>query len=391
VLEDNQPTRQVDFSLTVKEGTPKLVRPGLLARLAGAPLSYAFAALDIGVFFWVAGHGSTTDPEILIRFGALDPSRVWQGEWWRLLSTAFLHAGVLHLAANVFFGTPWCVALERALGSARFLALYLASALGASALSLLVGHHLSAGASGAIFGVVGAALALHWRAVGSWRAFLRSRAARFTLGNLVVLVVAGLFLPLDQWAHAGGLLTGAAMTWAFSHPGPQRPLPWLALGAALAALVALAIHPPQRFQALTAVQEALAAGDTALARRLVGVARARNDLDPGALDYYEAHVLLKEGDLEGALAKLRPVAEGPPAVARDAARRTLARVTVLLGERLYQGLDGTPDPERGRGLLAEACRDGDVEGCAALREACRGGDAAACGSVKAEPAERSAP
>jgi len=375
----------------VEDTTPRVAGAGWLGRVRTAPLSYALALADVAVFLWVARHGPTTDPEVLVRFGALAPARVWTGEWWRLLSAAFLHVGALHLAANVIFGTPWCAALERALGSARFLGLYLASAVGASALSLLAAHQISAGASGAIFGVVGAALALHRRAIGSWRGFLRSGAARFTLGNLAVLAVVGLFLPLDQWAHAGGLVTGAAMTWLFSRAAPRRSLPWVALAGGLAALVALAVHPPERFRALGALQAALAAEDTAGARRLVASARARGDLDPGAIDYYEALLLAKEGELEGALAKLRPVAEGPPGPARDPARRALARLTALLGARVYDGLEGEPDPERGRRLLAEACRAGEPEGCAGLEEACRAGDDAACRDAGPAGSTRRAP
>ena len=146
-----------------------------VAAVRSSPATFALAAADVVLFAWVAAHGSTTDTATLVRFGALEPSRVWGGEWWRLLTAAFLHVGLLHLAWNLFFGIPLCRLVEGAIGPRRFLALYLASALGASAASLL-GHQaaVSAGASGALFGVAGAMFALYRRVVGSWSAFFRA-------------------------------------------------------------------------------------------------------------------------------------------------------------------------------------------------------------------------
>jgi rhomboid protease GluP len=344
--------------------------PGLAQRLRASPASYALAAANVLVFLWVEAHGSSTDPETLVRFGALAPEEVWSGEWWRLLTAAFLHIGFAHLAVNVAFGLGWCVLVEGALGTPRFLALYLLSAIGGSALSLF-GQHISAGASGALFGVIGATLALHHRALGSWRAFLASRGARFTLGNIAVFSVIGIWARFDQLAHLGGFLTGAAMASLWSRPAPRRAWPWAAFGAGLLLVLAAALRPDPAFAAnraaLRDIHAAVRAEDPARARALVDAARARGLHAPG-LDYYEGLALAQQGDLEGALAKLRPLAEHTQRGARDEARRATASVARLLGIRLLSGEGRPPDPERGRALLDEACRDGDAEACRALKE-----------------------
>lgn len=347
------------------EGTPQRPGPTVPERVRAAPVSYALAAANVLVFLWVEAHGSSRDPGTLVRFGALYGPAVWAGEWWRLLSAAFLHVGFVHLAVNVGFGLGWCVLVERALGRARFLALYLLAAVGGSALSLL-GHNLSAGASGAIFGVVGATLVLHRRAVGSWGAFVRSRAAQVTLANIAVFSIVGIWARFDELAHAGGFATGALAAWLWSRPAPRRAWPWAVFAAGLVALLALALRPDREWAASRAangiaigsIQAALGEGKVALARTLVDAARARGLAAPG-LDYYEARVLAAEGDLEGALARLRSLAKDAQPAIREPARRAAARFARELGLRLVTG----EDPVRGLLLLDEACSGGDADAC----------------------------
>src|SRR5512146_890424 len=134
-----------------------------VAAIAATPVSFALAAACVAFLGWVETHGASTDPEILVRFGALERGRVWDGQPWRLLAAAFLHIGWVHLAWNIAFGVLACRLVERALGSVRLLVVYLASALGASAASLLGQDEIAAGASGPLFGVIGTILALHRR------------------------------------------------------------------------------------------------------------------------------------------------------------------------------------------------------------------------------------
>ena len=349
------------------------VRDRLLGPVARTPLSFAIAAVCLAALVWVELHGASTDPATLVRFGALERGRVRSGEVWRLLSGPFLHAGWLHLALNLLVGVPWCRLVERALGPPRFLLVYLASALGASSLSLLGQDAVSVGASGALFGVVGATLALHRRALGSWAAFGRSDAARKTLLGIAVWSVLGaLLLPLDQLAHGGGLATGAAAAWLLSRPRPARARPWITLVAALAALAAGAAWPragASRFEATEleqALRDALRAKDVPAARRLVARAAARGH-DSERLRSYRAFLHVQEDELEEAMRLLRPLrSAGEPAVRAEAAE--LARgVAKQLAYRYGTG-DGAPrDRWLARAYLEEACALGDEESCRSAR------------------------
>jgi membrane associated rhomboid family serine protease len=95
-------------------GAPR-PRDDLAARLRAAPGTVALAAAQLAVIAWMAAHGSTTDPALLARMGALDHARVWDGEPWRLLTAAFLHVGPVHLLWNLAFGVPLCALVERAM------------------------------------------------------------------------------------------------------------------------------------------------------------------------------------------------------------------------------------------------------------------------------------
>jgi len=331
-----------------------------------APVSVGLAAASVAVFAWAAGHGSTTEPADLIRFGALDQARVWQGEWWRLLSAAFLHAGLLHLGWNLLFGLPLCVTVERALGWWRFLALYLASAVGASAASLLGSHAVSVGSSGAVFGVAGALLVLLRRTFGSTGALLRDRTVRNGLLLSAAFAVATAWLPVDHLAHLGGLVTGGAMAWLGTRPRPRPAWPWAVLALALAGGVATALRPSpawrERRAAIAEIHAAVKAGDPDRALALVTAARARG-LQAAGLDYYEGLALAEQGDLEGALARLRPLAAAPDGPARAEARRAVAAVARRLAARLLTGDVEPGDAARGLALLDEACGAGDAEAC----------------------------
>jgi membrane associated rhomboid family serine protease len=141
------------------------------------------------------------DPGFTARF-ALIPAAVKDGEYARLITAAFLHASVLHLATNMIslliIGTP----LERVLRPARYLTLYLLSALGGSLLSVALSPEFSigVGASGAIFGLFGALVVLR-KQIGA------------DTGGLAVLIglnlVISFAVPNISWqAHIGGLVTG---------------------------------------------------------------------------------------------------------------------------------------------------------------------------------------
>ena len=177
------------------------------------PVTSAIVAANVLVAVAMAAvTGDTTDLGALVRFGANVKSATLAGEWWRLVSSSFLHVGLLHLAVNMY--GLWVLGrlVEQFVGRSRMLVVYMAAAVSGSAASLLFGGPAtSAGASGAVFGLLGAAVA---ELVVHRKVYPR-RWSGSLIGILVFLGVAqvaiGLMYPMiDQAAHLGGLAAGAA-------------------------------------------------------------------------------------------------------------------------------------------------------------------------------------
>jgi rhomboid protease GluP len=152
------------------------VLPGRLGPLGEAPASTALCALQVVIYAAVAARfGWSPDPAHQLVAGALERSHVWAGQPWRLLTATLLHASPVHLLFNVVLGWPCYWLVERDLGPRRFLLLWLASALAGSAASLLLGDVVSVGSSGALFGMLGAVLALRRRVGGGGILLLGAR------------------------------------------------------------------------------------------------------------------------------------------------------------------------------------------------------------------------
>jgi membrane associated rhomboid family serine protease len=159
---------------------------------------------------------------------------VVSGEWWRLLTAAFLHFGLIHLAFNMLALLMFGAELERAIGRGRFLTLYLVSALGgATAIQLFAASDvLAAGASTAIYGLLG----------GLGVVLV---ATRQSLRGLIQLLAINLFISLlpglSLIGHLGGLVTGA-LTAGILVVARRRPaLQILGVAALVVVLVVLAV------------------------------------------------------------------------------------------------------------------------------------------------------
>ncbi|XP_047341401.1 RHOMBOID-like protein 2 [Impatiens glandulifera] len=144
----------------------------------------------------------------LDKLGALEWNKVVNGhQWWRLISCIWLHAGVIHLLANmlslVFIG----IRLEQQFGFLRVGAMYLLSGLGGSILSsLFIQKSISVGASGALFGLLGAMLS---ELLTNWTIYTNKACALLTLLTIIVVNLALGILPhVDNFAHIGGFLSG---------------------------------------------------------------------------------------------------------------------------------------------------------------------------------------
>jgi len=268
------------------EPEPAPRRP-LTQVLREAPATAAILATCIVVFLLAERAGSTTDNETLLRFGAVWRPAVWDGQYWRLATSMFLHIGVMHLLGNWWFGFKMCTAAEAELGSWKFLALYLGSGIAGAAASVIGHDAVSAGASGALFGLVGWRLLSLRLAVGSWRAFAQNPAIRQELIWIGAWFVLGAFLGFDNFAHGGGMLFGALFAWALGTDAQARPVRRRRMAVAIgigALLVAASLRPlPLLHADAVVVRKALAAQNDpeavlALTERLPSGKSSRNRL-----------------------------------------------------------------------------------------------------------------
>jgi membrane associated rhomboid family serine protease len=171
----------------------------------------------------------------LARGSSFSLEGVAAGEYYRLITAAFMHASPIHIALNMYalylFGPP----VEAALGRARYLALYLLAALGGNALSYAFAaqNQPSLGASGAVFGLLGAF-------------FVVNRKLGRETGGLVVLIVINFAFSfvargIDWRAHLGGMITGALVALALAYAPPARRTAVQAGAFALMAVVVAAV------------------------------------------------------------------------------------------------------------------------------------------------------
>lgn len=193
--------------------------------------TYALFAVNVAVFIAMVISGvSAIDPDTqqVLKWGADYGPYTLGGQYWRLLTAMFLHFGIIHIAANM-----WCLwslgrLAEKLLGSVSLICIYLLTGFGSDLLSLSWDPmRVSAGASGAIFGIAGALIAvLQFANLGlapETVSRLRGYVVRFALLNLFI----GLKGHIDNMAHLGGLVTGLLIGFflarTFNSPAEERP------------------------------------------------------------------------------------------------------------------------------------------------------------------------
>jgi len=168
--------------------------------------------INILIFVLETISGGSTKTDVAVRFGVQATPFLEEGEYWRLFSAMFLHFGILHLACNMLSLYGLGPAIEKIYGRLRFLTIYVLSGLAGNLATWAMETYtrkytLSAGASGAIFGIIGAYIALFL--IPSMRQRL---SARWLLSMLGINLVYGLSTPgINMTAHLGGLLGGAAV------------------------------------------------------------------------------------------------------------------------------------------------------------------------------------
>ncbi len=216
----------------VAAGDPTVRRPTLTVAMLGA-LTVIYAGELVARP--AGARGFSPDTLTLVSLGALDRGLALEGEWWRLLTAALLHASPLHLLMNALCLWMAGVVLEHLLGRAWLGALFVVGALGGSLMGLALNgaEGISVGASGAIMGLLAAALVSAMRLPeGVARSNVQGMMARVLIPSLLPLASA-LGARVDYAAHFGGALAGALAglalwkTWDVGSPTPRgRNVAW---------------------------------------------------------------------------------------------------------------------------------------------------------------------
>ncbi|MEM6786581.1 MAG: rhomboid family intramembrane serine protease [Myxococcota bacterium] len=204
-----------------------------VGRSGGAFEAFLYGALATGPQSFLPGYTPYAEP-------------------WRLLSACFVHYGILHIGMNLYGLLQLSRQVEPALGTVRYVLVYVASGIAGFATSVVWKYELfppgsfSAGASGAVFGILGAVVGILWRQGNpAWKA----RASQSLIAFGVMAIVP---IPIDNAAHGGGLVAGAVLAAALAKGAPrpstagQRVLCYLALAGCLAAIVAPRFSPYYR-------------------------------------------------------------------------------------------------------------------------------------------------
>lgn len=236
-----------------------------------APVTRGLLLLLAGYFGVELLTGALEGPLGLIRLGANAPALIEAGQYWRLISGNFLHGGWAHMILNgvalYFLG----VAVEKLLGSWRFILIYLISAIAGSIASWLFGPGaMSVGSSTAIFGLFGAFLALHLRYWSQLPPPFRQSKRWW----VIIILINGslpLLVPIiDSAAHIGGMLAGLALAGVMVARAPtlqpgRRPARWVELATGLVSALSVA---GLLFAGFYAFQARSADEDTVLASML---------------------------------------------------------------------------------------------------------------------------
>lgn len=160
------------------------------------------------ILMYILGKGSQ-DAFTLIKFGAFQKDLILGGEYYRLITSAFLHIGIFHLLFNCYALYVIGRQLESFLGKIKFLIIYLVSALCGSLMSMIFPISISAGASGAIFGLLGSLLYFGYNYRVYLGTVLKSQIIPLILINLIFgFMVSG----INNAAHIGGLIGGILIT-----------------------------------------------------------------------------------------------------------------------------------------------------------------------------------
>ena len=235
--------------------------------------------------------GESSDAGVLLRAGALMRGFVHDGEWWRLVSCIFVHFSGLHLLVNtigLWFVGRLC---EDLFGPARTIAIFALAGIAGSCASYAASENaVLAGASGAIFGLLGAVFVeLTWHRHRHRATWNRSMWGIVLVVAIAQVGIGSLYPTIDQWAHGGGLALGALMGFVLS-PNARWAKPARHLARAIAIAFGIAVVVAAVMVVRTSVADSLARPPTVtvdLGSRLQARAPSSWSVSEGALHDYD--------------------------------------------------------------------------------------------------------
>lgn len=185
-------------------------------------VTYFIIGINVLIFLisaYLSNNIFNIDSNVLISMGAKDNALISSGQYYRLLTSEFLHAGIVHITMNMYSLYIVGKLVEKIYGKTRYIVIYLVSAICASYLSYLLSSSMSIGASGAIFGIMGSTLVMAYK--------LRDRIGKGFLRNVIAVIVINLIFSvsvpnIDLFAHLGGFISGTILSWILYKEGTHK-------------------------------------------------------------------------------------------------------------------------------------------------------------------------
>lgn len=305
-----------------------------------AYITWLIVLINLAVWLMVEFFGDPGDPGTLIQYGAKVNPLIWEGEFWRLLTPAFLHVNLTHLLSNCIILYFVGSLLEAMIGRWRLLIIYLFSGITGNLLSLKFSPFLSIGASSAVFGILGAAIlyGITYKKLIP-RNFYRIVVlclVPFLIYNFAVGYIHG---RIDNYAHIGGLLGGIFISYVLGVEFPRgisRKPRWNYAIALTIAFSLFYMYCMQTYPRAYAVYYSVQAGMKARKGELAGaisLLKQSVDIDPerdhtralmGRIYYEMGNIRFNKARFEPALYYFKKSAEYLPLT--DKYRRVLAVV-----------------------------------------------------------------
>ena len=209
------PTQMLNIKQLIESTTrgEPLRRARPLTQLSKPILTYAIMATNVFLFLLIASQMTLTT-DVLVSLGALSPGHILNyGEYYRLITATFLHANFPHLLVKMFSLYILGTRVEKYYGSVYFAMIYVLSGVAASLASVAFTQMISVGASGAVFGIFGAGLALSYLT----RRHLDGLPYQTIFTLILVNIGIGFALPgIDNFGHLGGLACGLLLGFLFT-------------------------------------------------------------------------------------------------------------------------------------------------------------------------------